>query len=123
MFLIFSHTITQYQIKDAKNSLGIETFVYLPQELQKLWSNIPPDISDIGKFLEPIKNYLKQNLQPNDYVLVQGDFGATCKIASFVKTLNAKPIYATTIRDAQEKIIDGKVVKTSTFKHIMFRSF
>ena len=123
MYLLFSHKLTKEQELDAKNTLNIEEFVYLPDNLQKLWSNIPPDINDIDRFLNPIKDFLKQNINEKDFVLIQGDFGATCKMANFVKTLNATPIYATTIRDAKEELINGNIVKTSIFKHVKFRSF
>jgi hypothetical protein len=123
MFLLFSHTLTQEQIKDAKKSLEIEEFVKLPQNLQELWSNIPPDIKDLNSYLEPIKEWLKEHLKSEDYALIQGDFGATCKMAKFVKEHSAKAVYATTQRNAKEKMVDGKIVKTSIFKHIMFREF
>ena len=123
MYLLFSHKLTKEQEIDAIQNLKVKEFVYLPQDLQKIWSNIPADISDISKFLEPIKEFLKQNVKEKDFVLIQGDFGATCKMANFVKTLNATPVYATTIRDAKEELINGNIVKTSVFKHVMFRSF
>jgi len=123
MFLLFSHTLTQEQKEDAKNSLGVGEFIKLPPSLQELWSNIPPDIKDITSYLEPIKAWLKENIQIGDYALVQGDFGATCKIATFVKEQGAKAVYATTKRNVEEKLLDGKVIKTSVFKHIIFREF
>ena len=123
MFLLFSHTLTQDQIEDAKENLKVNEFVKLPPNLQELWSNIPPDIKDISSYLEPIKEWLKNHINPKDYALIQGDFGATCKMAQFVKEQGAMALYATTKRDAKEQIIDGKIVKTSVFKHIQFREY
>ena len=123
MFLLFSHTLTKEQIEDAKNNLGVEEFISLPQTLQQLWSNIPPDIKDLTSYLEPIKEWLQKQLKVGDYVLVQGDFGATCKMVSFVKRQNAKPIYATTKRNAIEIVENGKIIKKSIFKHVRFREF
>ena len=123
MFLLFSHQLTPKQKDDAINSLKVEELISLPPDLQELWSNIPPEIEDLDVYLKPIFNYLKENLKSGDYALVQGDFGATCKVANFIKELNAIAVYATTKRDAIEKIVDGKVVKTSTFEHIRFRRF
>jgi len=123
MFLLFSHTLTQEQKEDAKISLGVGEFVKLPQDLQELWSNIPPDIKDINPYLEPIEAWLKENIQKGDYALVQGDFGATCKIATFAKEQGAKAVYATTKRNVEEKLLNGKVIKTSVFKHIIFREY
>ncbi len=123
MFLLFSHRLTTLQEEDAKKSLKVEEFVYLPPVLQDLWSNIPPDTEDLDNYLKPIFNYLKENIQKGDYALVQGDFGATCKVASFVKELNGVAVYATTKRNSIEKNVDGKIVKTSTFEHVRFRKF
>jgi len=123
MILLFSHTLTPEQKEDAKETLKVDKFIYLPKNLQKLWSNVPPEIENLDDYLEPIFNYLKENLKKKDYVLVQGDFGATCKTAEFVKSLEAVPVYATTKREVVEKKEGDKVVKISTFKHVMFRKF
>jgi len=123
MFLLFSHTLTKEQEVDAIQNLKVKEFVYLPKNLQKIWSNVPADIENVDEFLEPIKEFLKQNVNEKDFVLIQGDFGATCKMVSFAKSLNAIAVYATTKRDSVEKVVDGKIVKTSIFKHIMFRKF
>jgi len=123
MFLLFSHSLTELQKKDAKESLGVVEFIELPLELQKLWSNIPPEINNLNSYLEPIKNFIKDNAKKFDIVLIQGDFGGCYKMVTFVKSLNLKAVHSTTKRDAVEKIVDGKVVKTSTFEHIIFREF
>jgi len=59
LFLLFSHTLTATQEQDAKESMGIEAFVKLPDELQKLWSNIPPDLTTLDEYLEPLKILIK----------------------------------------------------------------
>ena len=123
MALIFSHELTLAQKEDAKKSLGVEEFIKLPQNLQDLWSNIPPELEDLEEYLKPLREYLNTILEKDDFALVQGDFGATCKISSFVKSIGATPIYATTRRDVEEREINGKIVKTSVFEHIRFRRF
>jgi len=123
MFLLFSHTLTEEQIQDAQQSLEIEEFIELSNSLQVCWSNIPPTAKDLDLYLKPIKDWLQKQINKEDYVLVQGDFGATCKMVSFVKEIGAKAVYATTKREAIEKRIEGKIIKTSIFKHVMFREF
>ena len=54
--------------------------------------------------------------------MVQGDFGATCAIASFVNSLKGVAVYATTKRNVMEER-DGKIIKTSIFEHVRFRKF
>ncbi len=123
MHLIFSHNLTDEQKADAIKTLGTEEFIYLPNELQQKWSNVPPDLERLNDFLSPIITYLKTNVRPNDYVLVQGDFGATYITVNFVKQLQATPIYATTKRQVIEVIEQDKIIKKSIFKHERFRKY
>ena len=123
MFLLFSHTLTDAQKNDAKNSFEIEEFVPLPKELQKLWSNIPPQLKKLDEYLKPIKEFLKQNAKNGDYVLIQGDFGGCYEMVNYAKTLGLKAVHATTTRNVQEKTVNGKVEKFSVFEHVMFREY
>jgi len=122
MFLLFSHKLTDEQIKDAKENWGIGEFVYLPESLQEIWSNIPPEVEDIKPLLEDIKQFLRENANINDVVLIQGDFGAVVEMVEFVKFWLI-PVYATTKRISKEIEKDGKIVKVSEFKHVRFRKY
>ena len=123
MFLLFSHKLTKLQEEDARGSLDIEEFVSLPSDLQVLWSNIPPEIENLDSYLNPIKNFIKDNAQKDDIVLIQGDFGGCYEMVNFTKSLGLKAVHSTTKRDVVEKIVDDKVVKTSTFEHVIFRLY
>ncbi len=123
LFLLFSHTLTPSQKEDAKKSLGVEQFVSLPDNLQKLWSNIPPDLPNLKEYLTPIKNFLKENAKEGDIVLIQGDFGGCFEMVNFVKSLNLKAVHSTTKRDVIEKTVNGKVEKFSVFEHVIFREY
>ena len=123
MFLLFSHKLTPKQVLDAKSSLQVEEFVYLPEKLQTLWSNIPPHNIDIDAYLLPIKNFLVKNANKDDIVLIQGDFGAVYNMIAFSKQRGFIPVYSTTKRFVEEKVIDGKVEKSSVFEHVMFRRY
>lgn len=123
LHLLFNHTLTQEQTSDAKASLLCEEFVTLPQELQELWSNVPSGLESLEKYLKPIKEYARANVQKDDFVLVQGDFGATYIMVNFLKSLGTKPIYATTSRDVLEIREGDKVIKKSIFKHERFREY
>jgi len=123
MLLLFSHNLSDIQKEDAQKNLGVEVFVSLPHTLQHLWSNIPASLEELKDYLAPLREFLSHNLTKNDIVLIQGDFGATYTIASFVKALGAMAVYATTKRNVIEKALDGKVVKTSVFEHVRFRSY
>jgi hypothetical protein len=123
LFLLFSHSLTNEQIKDAKNSLFIDSFVSLPNGLQTLWSNIPADINILDNYLLPIKEFVKLKANQEDMILIQGDFGAVYEMVNFVKDLNIVPVYATTKREIKEEIKDNKIIKTSIFKHIRYRKY
>jgi len=124
MFLLFSHTLTPEQQEDAKVSLGITKFVPFSREIIKLWSNVPPGLESLNNYLEPIFACLKDNASSGDYVLVQGDFGATYHMVNFAKSLELIPVYATTERKSVEEIQqDGTVKKTSLFEHKRFRRY
>jgi len=122
LFLFFSHTLTQEQINDAKNP-GIDKFVPLPNELQYLWSNVPPELEDIEEYAKPFYEFLNINARKGDYVLVQGDFGLSCRLVNYSKQKGLIPVYATTKRKVIETEKDGKIVKISEFKHVQFRRY
>lgn len=123
LHLLFNHNLTDKQRKDATKSFHIDEFVSLPDDLQQLWINIPADLKSLNCYLNPIETYLKDSVKSGDYVLIQGDFGATCKMVGFAKQLGAIPVYATTKRDVIEVKEGNAVIKKSVFQHKMFRRY
>lgn len=123
MFLLFSHTLTKNQKDDAMKSFGIEEFIYLPKDLQELFSNVPNDLKKLSEYLIPIKLFLKKYSKEGDFVLIQGDFGATYILVNFAKSLKLKAVYSTTKRVTQEFEEDGKIIKKSIFEHERFREY
>ena len=67
--------------------------------------------------------YMTKVCKEEDYILIQGDFGATFQVVLKALSLKFIPIYATTERQAVENIVDGKVIKTSLFEHGIFRRY
>jgi hypothetical protein len=123
MFLFFSHTLTASQADDAKKSLGITSFVMLPDNLQNLWSNIPSDLESLDSYLIPLKNYISKNSKKGDIVLLQGDVGAVYDMVKYIQNIGLKVVYATTKREVNEKTVKNKVIKISVFKHIRYREY
>ena len=123
MFLFFSHKLTNEQIKDAKKNLGIDEFIYLPDDLQKRFSNVPPEIDDIKEYSLDFMEFLDKNAKKNDFVLIQGDFGVVFWLVEYCRDNNLKAVYSTTKRVVKENNIDGKIVKISEFQHIKFRFY
>ena len=123
MFLLFSHNLTKAQKDDAKSSLHVGEFIELPKKLQTLWSNIPAELETLDNYLEPLKVYLKNSATKNDVILIQGDFGGVYEMVEFCKKNGFLTVYATTKREVKEVIQDNKVIKTSTFEHVIFRRY
>ena len=124
LFLIFNHDFTDDQIADARVTLGVGPILQLPDELQDLWANIPPDVPAIRPYLRPLMEWLKSQAETGDYVLIQGDFGACHIMVNLVLDHGLIPIYSTTERVAEESVEDdGSVVNTHKFKHVMFRRY
>lgn len=123
MFLLFSHNLSEIQLNDAKSNLEVSEVVSLPNKLQDIWSNIPADIEKLREYLLPIRNFLAENSQYGDVVLIQGDFGAVYQMVNFSKDLGLIPVYATTSREIEEFEENGKTIKKSIFEHIRFREY
>ena len=124
MLLIFSHKLTDIQIKDAKTNLDVDEFIYLPNELQSIWSNISPYEYDINKELEGIYEWIDRNSSMGDYILIQGDFGATYQLVNYCKLKDLRPIYSTTKREAIEiKKDDNTIVLSHKVSHIRYREY
>ena len=124
MFLIFNHSMTPEQEKDARSSLGVTHIVPLPESLKKVWCNILPDADCLKPIVAPIIEWLSNRAVTDDYVLVQGDFGACYLVVSVAFNRGMIPVYATTFRDADESSApDGAVNLVHKFRHRRFREY
>ena len=123
MFLLFSHHLTDNQISDAKQNYNIEKFVSLPIHLQNIWRNISPYSNTITSSIKEIIEFLDKNATENDFVLIQGDFGATCIMVNYSFRNNLIPIYSTTKRISYETTQNESVNKLSMFKHVKYRQY
>jgi len=125
LLVISNHTLTNEQISDAYKSLNVDKIEYLPYELRELWGNINPEYSEIEveSYIQPIEDFIHENVNVDDYVLVQGEFTATFYIVDNLLQLGATPIVATTQRVVKEVQKGDKVVKTTEFKHIRYRPY
>jgi hypothetical protein len=124
MFLLFNHSLTDLQAADAKASLGVERFVALPDDLQNLWSNIPPEAPTLGDLPAPFKTWLSSLAEPGDFALIQGDFAACFLMVNYALEHQIVPVTSTTRREAAEVLgPDGTVTLTHNFKHVIFRRY
>ena len=124
LILLFSHKLTKSQINDAEKSLGITEFVDMPDHLQQQWSNVPPELENISTFITDIRLWLMDVVDDNDYILIQGDFGATYFFVNWAYKNKIIPIYSTTKRIHEEELLsDGSIEIKKTFTHKLFRRY
>ena len=124
LYLIFSHHLTKTQTEEALHHWQIEEFVYLPQDLQKIWSNINPNDELEVYNIKKITDWLLQSSQKKDYILVQGEFGATFYMVDFCFRNERIPIYSTTKRQAREiKTDSNRIEKVNIFEHVIYRKY
>lgn len=124
LFLLFSHTLTSEQVREAKESLHCSEILYLPEELQKKWSNVDPNGELDSKLIDEFISYLSTHTSKDDYVLIQGDFGMCYTLVKWCHENARIPIYSTTYRNSfEEEKAEGKIKKTHTFEHINFRRY
>ena len=121
--LLFSHRLTKKQEEELNSVYGITRFVYLPEDKQKKWANVPADIENVEYWLKDIVGWVEQNFVKGDYLLIQGDFGAVCYMVTFAFEKDLVPIYATTVRVHKEIEKDDVIMVSKIFKHVRFRIY
>lgn len=124
MFLLFSHRLTPEQQHHAEMNYGVACFRTPPEEIQSIWSQIPPDADCLDPLLSPVKRWLEQHADKGDVILIQGDFGATVLMVNHAISLGLIPVYATTQRQAREKEMpDGSIETYHIFTFKRFRVY
>jgi phenylpropionate dioxygenase-like ring-hydroxylating dioxygenase large terminal subunit len=123
-FLFLSHQLTEDQEAELRAHWGVGEIVPLPQDLQALWSQVPPYLESLTGYLSPLFRWLAENARPGDIALIQGEFGAVYLAVQKAFELGLVPIYATTRREVREtKLPDGSIRQERVFKHVRFRVY
>jgi hypothetical protein len=124
LILLFNHQLTCDQERDARDNLGVSKVVEPPEALRELWGNVPPELADLTAYLDPVKQWLAKHSSSGDYVLIQGDFGATYLMVNFAFQRELIPVYSTTQRQAEEQPQpDGSVRLSHRFFHKRYRFY
>ena len=124
LLLMFNHQLTAVQKADAITTLEVADFITLPEDLQRLWSDVPPALEVLHDYLQPFEQWLMSSAKRGDYVLIQGDFGACYLMVNFALGGDLLPIYSTTRREAlEEHHPDGSVTMMHHFRHGIFRKY
>ena len=123
LLVIMSHNMTKTQKEHAYNTLHISKIIECNIHIKNIWSNINPISSlDLSK-LDIVIKWIKENTAQGDYVLVQGEFGATFYIVDYCLKKGLIPIYATSKREVIEEINEEKIITNRIFKHETFRKY
>ena len=121
-FCLLNHELTQNQIKELKEEFSVLEIVYPPEEISKLWSQIPA-IKNVDKsIINKITNWLLP-AENQDVLIVQGDFALTFIIVDFALKKVLVPICATTKRVAKESRQGETVKREYIFEHVCFRKY
>lgn len=112
LVLLFSHKLTENQTLDAYKFLKCNEIIYLPPELKEKWQNMK-----IEQSLDDFKFFLNKITSKGDYILIQGEWGATYKMINYCKEKKLIPIYSSTEREVKEEKKGENIIKLSKFTH------
>ena len=124
VILLFSHTLTPEQEQELREEWNVTSMVYLPAELQRLWSGVPPHLDSLASYLTPLWAWLEREASAGDVAVIQGEFGAVYLTVNKAIELGLVPLYATTKREVVEvPQPDGSVMQERVFSHVRFRVY
>ncbi|MBF4805986.1 MAG: hypothetical protein HXM47_05270 [Pseudoleptotrichia goodfellowii] len=121
--LVFSHELTENQIGELIKDFEVKKIEKLPEEIQKIWSNVDSEDETYEENLEKIKEFIEKNNQKGDVLLIQGNWGYTYNLVKWAFEREFTPIYSFTKRDVEEIKEGENIKKISYFKHERFRKY
>ncbi len=122
LIVFTSHDLDEEQKKELLVKYNVKKIIFLPEKLQKMWSNVYLD-NTYDKNLKLLIKFMLSNLSCRDYVIVQGNWGYTYKIVTVAKENGIIPLYAFTLRVGEDKIVNGEKIRISKFNHIKFLEY
>lgn len=125
VFVLLNHELTENQNKELLEEFEVSDIIYPSKNILDFWSNISCSKKlDIDTLKKNICSWLRQEAKENDYVIVQGEFGATFFVVDFCFQNYLIPIYSTSKRIYKEvNNNDGSISRTHVFKHECFRKY
>lgn len=124
MFVLLNHSLTQLQCTQIHHELHVDQIVSTPEPLRRIWSGIKPEGNLNTESFQAVIDWLQKETATGDYLLVQGEAGATFYMVDFAFKTGLQPIYATTSRQVSEQVVENETVtKTAFFKHVTFRPY
>ena len=106
LIIIFSHKLTDIQEEDAYKSLMVQDFIYLPENLQRQWSNIDPEKHNVDEEVNAVLEWVDKTTSKDDIILLQGEPGATFKLVNQLKNRGFFIVF----RQTKEKLLSLKMM-------------
>ena len=110
VIVFLSHDLDDIQKNELKVKYGVEEIIFLPEDLQKIWSNVFCD-----------ENYEKD--LEKDCIIAQGNWGYVYTLVTEAKKNGFIPLYGFSYRDGEDKIVNGEKIRISKFKHVKFMEY
>lgn len=121
---VLNHDLTVEQLEEIHQRLGCDDVITLPGDLKEVWSQVPAAGPLNAEGLSGIVTFLRSVSRKGDYLLVQGDFGATWYIVEFGFSLGLVPVYSTSKRRYSEQSVSGGfIAREHLYKHVAFRRY
>lgn len=119
-----NHELTPHQEKEVKEVMKCRCIITPPKKIKDIWIKITPYGMIDTEALEEITDYLSIKAREGDYVLVQGEFGATFYIVDYCFWNGLVPVYATSERRYNERHTEeGSIERHHIFSHVQFRKY
>lgn len=127
-FVIANHLPTQEQHQELREKWKVREVVTLPDDLARLWANIPPELPFLVDYLQPIVTWLNElnaGWKEDDIAWVQGEAGAQHYMVLHCQRDRYMPVlHATSRREVvEETLADGSTRSTRVFRHVRFRIY
>jgi hypothetical protein len=74
-FILMNNPLSDVQTADLTNNWGVSSFCYPPVTIKKIWAEIPPEASNIGRLTQPVIDWLGV-VGNSDVVVLHGDAAA-----------------------------------------------
>lgn len=121
-FCLLNHILTEKQVSELKEKFGVKTIVYPSESLSKKWSQIPATPKIDTNVISSTVQWLSV-AQPDDILIVQGEFGSTFVLVDYALKNALVPVHAVTKRVSEEKLIENRIIKQHIFEHVCFRKY
>jgi hypothetical protein len=123
-YLLLNHEITKAQRLELTEGWGAQRVQHLDQEIGRHWSAVSPYGELDLEFLKGVCRTIEGKARKGDMIVVQGEYGATFFVVNFCLQHNFVPLYATSLRNYEERQnADGSVERFHRFRHIRFRRY